>query len=355
MSPSNLRQHLDKLFAQLMLSSRRVDKTICVVEDAQVQARVRLEEVGMTNVDEVRQREAEYQAEMAERKAVGLPTAGAGAMNIEEWRLVEAVDKLDFYARRTLDSMGSMHEAFSALQERIQECLREIHTHLGQLDEMLKRLKMAPPDAGVSPSAAGTAKSSANSIDLFAIQTSAHAAAILDAEALAACNKLLEAVRTHSVKLEGAASDRTLRLQDLLASPTRKSPAERRRTAEIGMETFVEALCEAARRKLGERSHEAPFHLLRGCYPTEGEPPPMHRVKTVKNTYPLDDLHQGDRLAVRRLKKREAAAARLAATTSRPGRGVLNHPTETEIRQQTGTTAARRQVSFEAASLVQVL
>lgn len=303
MSPKPLHHHLDKLRSQLMLTSRRVNKTIGVLQDAQAQARVRLEELSTANVDEVRE--------------------GAGLMCDEEWRLVVAVDKVSLLAKSSLEAMSAMQQAFGALVPRLAACTNEIRSHIASLAHLIKRMKMDPPASYAAvcdePSpriraAKGTPKSSANSVDLFAMQASAHAASILDAEALAACNKVLEAVRDHTGKLEGAASDRALRMQEVLTSPTRKSPAERKRAGEIGVEALIEALCEAAKLKEGESSHDAPLHLLRGSYP-QPEAPEVHRTHTLCNSYPHADLELGGPKAVYKLKKREAAAAKLAASS----------------------------------------
>lgn len=292
MSPSMLLQHLEKLTSQLALTSRRIDRTFGVLDDATSHAQMRANEAAGSGADDVR--------------------PNVGMMRPDECRLLDAVERVGFEAERTLDAMVAARAILDSLAARLTSCTTQLGQYSSEITELLKKLK--PPHPSSKEAAKGMPRSSASHLDLFQVQASAQAASVLDAEVLATCKRMLEAVQQHCVKLERACGVRALRLQHLLASPERKAPAERLRAAQIGLEQFVEAVSSVGRRAPGGGSADAPMHLLRGTYPSAGEPPPPHRQTTLCNTFG-GELSQGDLLMQRKLKRERVQAARAAMAT----------------------------------------
>ena len=218
----------------------------------------------------------------------------------EEWTLINALDKVAFAAHRTAAEMEAMHEKLGEFAGGVSACRAELEEYYAVVESMMAE----PPEA----KAGGM-----ETTGMFKIQKWLFSASQLESEARSYCTKALRMSEKNSVKLEGAHMDQGQRLFEVLSSPKRRSTAARVLAVDAGMEMLFDKLKQMERmeRTREGAKHAVPSHLLRGKYPTEDDPPPVHTFGVERNTFGS----RSELLMHAKLRKEAAEAATDAAKT----------------------------------------
>ena len=274
----SLKEQMARVRSNLESRTRRLKKTLTVVDDAHNHAKQRTSEVKDAHLEEAKLEEM------------------GDAVTFEERRLIDSIDKLATAAYDAAKEMEEHYILLEGFQEQVDAKVEEFGEYHSVIDSMLTN----PP----SPEKGGLQRRG-----MFKVQQFMLGASAVETDARIACQQAMEAARRHGTAVERAKGEQNRWLHKVLAAPRRKVPYVRAFTEEVGLERVLDKLLGMERVEKGrsQTRHIVPYYVLKKRYPTDDDVPDVHHSKIEQNDYSYDDLLTGP--AQRRVSMQFAAAA----------------------------------------------